>query len=307
LLIKFDPSAFTDPGCGPLGSIAFHELLHYVYGLHLQKGFPTTRDVDPVWACEELCFGGPESNLCDLGTCSRGAPLQCPGGSECTFESSCDPSTGACGPNPRKSDESGCQSQGPFGVCCAGACTDISSDSNNCGGCAEVCTRGACCKAACVDTSSDSNNCGGCGQACTGGACCNSGCVDTSSDPDNCGSCGARCAPGQVCVRGTCECPTGEFLCPGTGSCVPSPGNCQFGMDNSCSCCASGTRSCNGACIACSLAITTLGPDCACECPSGAISCPCNTNGQVCCDPAQEGCDPAWTNTCLYSSTGECP
>lgn len=95
-----------------------------------------------------------------------------------------------------------------------------------------------------VDTSTDTENCGGCGNVCpsgddvaallggryycTGGTCrlacdpgfgdCNGDATDgcetsLSCDSDNCGACGKKCAPGEFCHEGECGCPAGLEEC----------------------------------------------------------------------------------------------
>src|SRR5262249_9203545 len=73
------------------------------------------------------------------------------------------------------------------------------------------------CGDACSDVSTDAQNCGSCGYACAqptphcaSGACtcagqtCGSACVDTASDPKNCGRCEHDCL-GGACQSGTCQ------------------------------------------------------------------------------------------------------
>lgn len=73
---------------------------------------------------------------------------------------------------------------------CSGVCTDLTSDSNNCGVCANTCGTGqACMNRVCL---------------CTGGkTLCNGTCVDTTSDPTNCGFCSHNCQS-TSCTAGLC-------------------------------------------------------------------------------------------------------
>jgi len=193
-------------------------------------------------------------------------------------------------------ESGGAAGSGPLdGTClpgqqvCNGVCTDVSSDTNNCGACALVCdpgtscVSGVCscpsglssCNGVCVDLMNDVTNCGACLTACTGGEVCNLGacvclpglapcggtCVDILSDGNNCGGCGVVCTGGQVCSAGTCtsNCAPGLTQC-GT-SCVDTATNpihcgqcnnvCPAGL--ACSggiCgCAVGQTLCNGACV----------------------------------------------------------
>jgi phospholipase C len=128
---------------------------------------------------------------------------------------------------------------------CAGSCTTVDSDRNNCGACGttcpdrQSCNAGACsatacnggtvsCGGACVHLDNDPANCGRCGTACTGGLVCSQGacgascapgssncggrCIVTDNDPSNCGGCGHACPAELLCGGGACV-----STCPGTG------------------------------------------------------------------------------------------
>ncbi|MBW2262075.1 MAG: hypothetical protein JRG91_08895 [Deltaproteobacteria bacterium] len=148
----------------------------------------------------------------------------------------------------------GCSDTGcPEGyIDCAGNCTELAGDPDNCGGCGQacgqghVCTAGACeltcpdgmtvCDGVCRDLMTDFYNCGTCaltcaaGYVCTDGGCtpecpdgytaCSGYCKNLQNDPSNCGECGSACAAGEVCMAGVCEftCPTPYIDC--SGSCV---------------------------------------------------------------------------------------
>ena len=100
---------------------------------------------------------------------------------------------------------------------CAGQCSDVSSDNNNCGSCGipcaagKTCQSGMCkcqsglldCNGSCVP--SDATNCGSCGNACganqvCSGTSCSSSC--TGATPTACGT--ACCSTSQTCTNGAC-------------------------------------------------------------------------------------------------------
>ncbi len=107
----------------------------------------------------------------------------------------------------------------------------------------ETCVNGACqcltgwlaCSGAdggstCTEVQSDSANCGKCGNACAAGASCLGGtcqctgpvcpgpdgglvCADFQTDPGNCGQCGYTCPQNEQCVAALCQCPSGNTIC----------------------------------------------------------------------------------------------
>lgn len=109
-------------------------------------------------------------------------------------------------------------------ACCAGACTDVSADTANCGACGNACSTAhgtATCSA------------GTCGITCdaTHGNCDNdakNGCeVDLSTDRKHCGSCGTVCAADNAdgaCNAGVCT----------TGACNDGYSDCDGQKDNGC-------------------------------------------------------------------------
>jgi hypothetical protein len=130
------------------------------------------------------------------------------------------------------------------GSVCSGRCTDLTSDSTNCGACGNACppsascAQGACvcgrgqqmCGGICKDLTADPRNCGACGNvcgaakpplvgggvwACQASACvvvcsgslgaCDDGCHDLTSDQDHCGKCGTACGGSTTCCSGACS------------------------------------------------------------------------------------------------------
>jgi hypothetical protein len=114
----------------------------------------------------------------------------------------------------------------------SGKCVDLTSSSDHCGSCGNVCPQGSVCsQSACVDVTGSSGG----GPACPPGlTLCGQACAVTAVDPDNCGSCGTTCEPGQICKGGYCvsDCPPPETFCvddAGAPYCAPTssdPANC---------------------------------------------------------------------------------
>ncbi|MFZ3113721.1 MAG: hypothetical protein WA111_12345 [Methanothrix sp.] len=75
---------------------------------------------------------------------------------------------------------------------CNGTCIDMSTDTQNCGACGNVCSLGkVCIKGVCT---------------CMAGLdVCNEKCTDTSIDPLNCGECGNICPANAICIDGSCS------------------------------------------------------------------------------------------------------
>lgn len=132
---------------------------------------------------------------------------------------------------------------------CAPRCTNLKTDTNNCGSCGkscgfgEICVDSQCrtrtegctensiiCDGICVDPLTDVENCGHCkgrcglSQACKEGKCvldcgtlslCGSACVDLQSDRNNCGACETSCPKTELCKLGYCKniCDAQTTLC----------------------------------------------------------------------------------------------
>jgi hypothetical protein len=151
--------------------------------------------------------------------------------------------------------------------------THTATDTNNCGGCGNVCptgsscTNGQCqcptgqqaCSGACVDTQTSNTNCGACGIACatgatcTGGVCqcptgqqaCSGTCVSLDTNT-NCGACGNTCGQspnptGSTCQSGACKCPSGQFLSSSGTACVATCGTNEVVTNGQCTACPAGT------------------------------------------------------------------
>lgn len=141
-------------------------------------------------------------------------------------------------------------------TCCADAgwwggpaCTNLSTDRNNCASCGNVCPdgrgcfEGECrcafdqCGDLCTNVEGDPENCGACGNVCPAGeplciagecrSCesagytdCDGECVDLDAREDHCGACGVVC-DGRACSGGRCvdaqecdfECDRGLLCC----------------------------------------------------------------------------------------------
>jgi hypothetical protein len=93
---------------------------------------------------------------------------------------------------------------------CAGACSNLMSDRDNCGTCGNQCGDGLVCSL------------GACVEGCDNGlAACGGACVDQATDTNNCGGCGVDdsshvCTPDQMCNAGTCGCGPNDIVCNGT-------------------------------------------------------------------------------------------
>ena len=83
---------------------------------------------------------------------------------------------------------------------CADQCVNLTSNSENCGVCGNVCPVGQLCSA------------GVCTTSCAAGlTACGQSCVDLGRSVFHCGACDAACSSGQTCVNGQCVAtPTGE-------------------------------------------------------------------------------------------------
>ena len=149
---------------------------------------------------------------------------------------------------------------------CDSTCTDLQTDSKNCGQCGVqcptpgVCQSGQCklqcspeqilCDGKCVDPQSNGKHCGRCshackaGERCTQGACfpscqasqtlCYGECVALQSHKKNCGACGMSCKAGELCSSGKCICQPGRTNCSGVCANLQANPNHCGGCGNAC-------------------------------------------------------------------------
>jgi stigma-specific protein Stig1 len=142
----------------------------------------------------------------------------------------------------------------PGQILCAGECTDVATNADDCGGCGRSCEAGVQCH---------SGVCGGEDRCPTGMVDCDGECRDLSGDPEQCGGCvHAVCGSHEACVDGVCACRPGLTECGGAG-CVDTrtdPAHCGA-CDTPCSgTCVAGScaqqctgegnvADCDGACV----------------------------------------------------------
>jgi hypothetical protein len=105
---------------------------------------------------------------------------------------------------------------------CSGACSDLKTDSRNCGSCGFVCPAGTSCQDSwCLEGAKGSNT-NGSGVLFTDSACtgretlCGTSCADLLTDTNHCGVCDRACGSQEICRNARCgpACPTsGTTLC----------------------------------------------------------------------------------------------
>jgi hypothetical protein len=180
----------------------------------------------------EICDG--LDNNCD------GQVDESPAGQECGPGATCSGGTCAC-PTPQ--------------ALCDGQCSDLTTDTYNCGRCSNYCYGGQICSA------------GAC-SCLAGKTLCNSQCVDLATSMSDCGKCWQACTLGsQTCVSGACVCATG-YHDGGNGACV-AIGTCSPGYQDEGA----------GVCVISATDLVATQADF------------CNTTGNISCDRFFE-CDP---------------
>jgi len=263
----------------------------------------------------------PPANAAGGGSMSQGAAGRAGAGTTPS-----DPCAGACSGGEVCVDGICQVSCTPGTTNCGGACRNLKSDADNCGGCGRLCPDNATCVAAqckvtcasgqtecsgeCHDLTSDNANCGKCdavcgaGYACRSGSCklscstgsteCSGTCLNLQSDAANCGACGNRCGASQVCSNGACvtSCTAGFTNC--SDSCVDLNADVQHCGACGKSCVA-GEQCYMGSCsLVCSNGLVNCAGSCR-ETSSDAANC--GSCGKTC--KANESCR---SNTCVVTS-----
>jgi len=122
-------------------------------------------------------------------------------------------------------------------------------DTQNCGGCGNVCTDPRNATATCVFGACALGSCDAGYADCNGDL--TDGCESTlSTDAKNCGACGNACAGGQVCINGDCTCPKCKF--PNVKTHCDQNGMCTFDA------CLTGFADCNKDFVADGCEVNTL-------------------------------------------------
>jgi len=264
---------------------------------------------DPVDGVQESAQdGGGGDAVAEAG--AEDAPITCapacPADQTCLSSGQC---TTVCGQGQTK---------------CGPTCTDLATDSKNCGACAtecpsnQFCSQGKCvtacgqgetkCGQSCVKLDNNFGNCGACGascknlEACVMQACkcvppnavCNNACISLANNHDNCGACNNRCGGDFVCNGRACGCPGGRQSCPNkTNVCVTNLNACCAASEVWCGHCQNVTtdRSNCGACgHACAGVEVCSNRTCSCPAtqPKSCGNGVCIPNNQCC--PGQLQC-----------------
>ena len=231
-----------------------------------------TNDKDNCGSCGNACVG---EETCLEGTCTlvckNDTDIVCNGtcvdkntsNAHCgNCETACEPTNtcveGTCTPSAIDCN-AGLEADDPdYGKksLCWGTCTDLSTDTKNCGVCGNACLEGqictdvgctcpegtTLCHDSCMTFDSDAENCGSCGNKCGEGQICEGGecatphvitCfgkeIDILTDVNNCGACLHKCSTGETCTEGKCTLVCGDDYTLCNGACVnlqASAANC---------------------------------------------------------------------------------
>ena len=215
-----------------------------------------------------------QTDTCQSGVCSAGAPKTCTASDQCHDVGTCDPMTGACS-NPTKSAGSPCSDDDACTLsdtCLAGTCTP---------GTPKTCAA-----------SDQCHNAGTCDPMT--GSCSNP--AKPNGDPCNDGN---ACTASDTCQTGTCTAGTATTCtasdqCHNAGTCDPQTGNCSNPAKNDGSPCSDGngctlTDTCqSGTCTAGAPVTCTALNGCrdagTCDPQTGACSNPAVPDGLACDD-----------------------
>lgn len=131
---------------------------------------------------------------------------------------------------------------------CAGVCSNLQTDRDNCGECGHGCGDGMVCAG------------GMCVEGCADGRVnCNGVCTDVATDEGNCGGCAfsdptRACAADETCLDGTCGCTATQVTCEGVCT-DPQTSNQHCGASGDCmgtnagTMCAANEGCVGGACV----------------------------------------------------------
>jgi hypothetical protein len=251
--------------------------------------------------CGAVC---PNGTSCRGGSCSASCfdpGHACPSGQTCIvgpFQTDDVCAATSCSALPRGDLCAALDADGAAhaGSCCGAGCSNLQTDSANCGACGHacaagnVCLNGVCSPSVDCQRASDSSAC----RLPSGvqGECCGGSCVDIETDSENCTGCHLACPMGSTCraIAGpdrvaecldlggaqkvctdTNPCPSG-FECGNYAQGLCEPTSCARAADGS-ACYLPGSaiyndRCCGGTCTNLSLDSNSCGA-CGTACPSG--------------------------------------
>ena len=267
----------------------------------------TNMDVHHCGGCGNVC-DSTATDACVGGTCMCGSGAPCGAGQSCCGGgcvdlagdvNNCGACGHACGANTTcNAGVCGCANptvngdcNGDLGHAGGNGCeTNLQTDANFCGSCAQSCldehvATGSCSAGACVI-----GTCETLYADCTGGAA--NGCETSISTVGNCGMCGHACsvmnADAQCIVAGT------TASC-GYGMCMGPFGNCDTNPMNGCETSLHQVATCGG----CGTNCTSVVQNATATCPSGT----CDYSG---CAAGASDCDGNRGNGCELYSAAHC-